>query len=123
MTLKKSARRADDSPLLGPGDAVGAAAVTVAFTVPYFGEYQRIAVQHDQVDFTETCLVVSLPRLETSLVQKGFGNLFPVTAALTRCGHPLLLGRIPQRYRTAPAEFSPGGFALKRILVGCSVET
>ena len=87
MTLKKSARSADDSPLLGPGDTVGAATVVVVFAVPYFGKHQRFAVQHDQVDFTETRLVVSLPRFETALVQKGFRDLFPVTAALTRCGH------------------------------------
>ena len=68
VTLKKSARRADDSPLLGPGDAVGAAAVAVVFAVPYFGENQRTAVQHDQVDFTETRLEVSLPRFQTTLV-------------------------------------------------------
>ena len=120
MTLKITARSADDSLLLGPGDTVSAAAVAVVFAVPYLGEYQHIAVQHDQVDFTDSRMVVSLPRFQAALVQKGLSDLFPVTAALTGCGHSLLVW-FPQRYRTALAEFSPGGFALKRILVGCAV--
>ena len=68
VTLKKPAGGADDSPLLGPGDAVCTAAVPVVFTVPYFSEYQRVAVQHGQVNFTKTSLVVSLQCFEPALI-------------------------------------------------------
>jgi hypothetical protein len=122
MILKESTRGVDESPLLGPGDAVCTTAVAVIFPVSNLGKYQRTPVQHDQVDLTETRMEVTFQRFETPLVQKGFGNLFPVAASLTACGHAQLLSprwnRVPQRHRTAPDEFSPGWFPMKCVLVG-----
>ena len=65
MTLEKTLRGADYPPLLGPGNAVRTAAVAVIFPVSYFGKYHGAAVQHDQVDFTETRMEVTFQRFET----------------------------------------------------------
>ena len=119
MQLKKTHCSADDSLLLGPGDAVCAGAVTAVYAVSHFGEYQGASVPHDQVDFTGSDLVVSLQRFEALFVQKRFGDLFPVVAPLSRRGHPPLLcarwNRNCQWNGAAATEFCPGWLALKRF--------
>jgi hypothetical protein len=59
----------DEPLLLGPGDAVGAAAVKTVLTVSDLGENQGVTIQHDQVYLACTDLKIPLQCFETAPVQ------------------------------------------------------
>jgi hypothetical protein len=70
MILEKTAGSADEAPLLGQSHAFRAAAVAIVAAIPDLGEYQGIPIPHDQVDFTESRLVVALQGLHAATVQE-----------------------------------------------------
>lgn len=94
MTLEKPAGGIDDAPLLGPGHAVRAAAVAIAYAVSYFRKHQDISVLHDQVDFAAAGVVISCQRFQAATVQKRLRDLLPVAAPLARGCHLVSVGRL-----------------------------
>lgn len=77
----------NDSLLLGAGHGVCAAAVCFISPKTDLGENQRIAIHHDQVDFTDPGLVIPGKGAQTTLPEERFCRQFPVAAALTGGWH------------------------------------
>lgn len=73
----------NDSLLLGAGYGVCAAAVCFISPKTDLGENQRIAILHDQVDFTDPGLVIPGKGAQTSLPEERFCHPFPMAASLT----------------------------------------
>ena len=103
MALKKSSRGPYDSLLLGPGHTFRASAVPLVLTVPDFCENQRVSIPQDQVNFTETRVVVTHHGFESTLPQKVFGNLLPMAASLARGGQSPPSGTGRPRLNSAQA--------------------
>jgi len=77
---EKVLRSTDKAFLLCDGHAFSTTAMPVVSPVPHFGEYQRLSIQHDKINFANPTVEIAFQSREASPVQKRFSKQFPFTS-------------------------------------------